>query len=63
MSWNLALSNLRPLDLGLTKEKVQMSHRKGEGHLNFLSHSRLNPEKFQNFHFLAEIVEIVEEKS
>ena len=36
MSWNLALSNLRPLDLGLTKEKVQMSHRKGEGHLNFL---------------------------
>ena len=35
MPWNLALSNLRPLDLGLTKNVAQMSHRKGEGHFNF----------------------------
>ena len=38
MSWNLALSNLRPLDLGLTKDVAQMSHRKGEGHFNFWSY-------------------------
>ena len=38
MSWNLALSNLRPLDLGLTKDVAQMSHRKGEGHFNLWSY-------------------------
>ena len=35
MSWNLALSNLRPLDLGLTKQVAQMSHRKGDFYYDF----------------------------